>query len=620
MPADRSIPPVQVILTPPDSTHIRQILKEYIATQAAEWLFLGDRPEDVFTLEHDLEPYLRKVEISDSLQEIAQRYRHPFIDYIGELTRDHCGISWFLTSLSEKNPFASPFYFSFCAMVACMEYLATARGTMIVVCGSPGIQDALAINLRGKGFTVVSCPESTLCSLADAITIRVLGSAQRCWFITRFGLRILLARLFQPTVPKLEEGETPVPTILIHAWADQRSFLESGAFWDIFYGDLVPILSRDAKVWYVIDVLPTMAYLLALFSLRGLKKTGYLLQERFLSLRDIPLALAASRRGSRELGRVPPFGNMEIAPLVFDEQKVDVLNARGAQSYLYYRAGQRLAAFHPAPVYLYTFENHMWEKCTIKGIREAGPQARVVGYAHTLVYPMNLSYSLSRHETACTPLPDLILTNGTQPRDVLIEAGFPESSIHVCGALRYGALSQSRGVLKEKGGYAILVAGSVSMQRTIELIHKALQAFAESPDVPVWIKCHPNLPFSFMERMLPPLPPHFAIREETVETLFSATGVVLFTESTLAVEAAACGIPVIHVKLECSLDMNIFEGFPTIPSLGSPGEIRHAALMLRGQSLGEIPEIRKFIGTLFGEVDPDRIRTLVHPHHPPVPG
>jgi len=620
MTAESPSPSVQVILTPLRTRLITRILKRQSPHPVTGWIYLGNNPAESIRLDEVFGRSVPKVSIADRLQDAAQRYRHLYIDYIGALTMDHCGIPWFLTSFSEKNPFASHFFHSFCSIVACREYLATAPGTVIVVCGSPGIQDALATNLRASHFSrVISCRD-TLRSFLDGVTTRLLGTGRKFWFIARYAFRIVVAHLVQPRGIPREDSLSREPVALIHAWTDQRSFREPGSYWDIFYGDLLPILSRDFRVRYIIDVLPTMGYLRALSHLMRLDQFQCILQERFLSPFDLHRASLARRRGYRDLAGMPLLDGMQVGPLIDDEKRLDSLTTRGEQSYLCYRAARRIAALHPSSPYFYTFENHMWEKCTIEGIREASSRATVVGYAHTLVYPMNLSYSLSCRETACTPLPDLILTNGRQPRDMLIEAGFPESRIHVCGALRYGTLRQSRGVLKEKGGHGILVAGSVSTPRTIELIHKALQAFAENPDTPVWIKCHPNLPFSCVERMLPPLPPHFAVREEPVETLFPATGIVLFTESTVAVEAAACGIPVIHVRLDCSLDMNIFEGIRMIPSLGSPGEIRHAAMMLQGQSLGEVPEIRKFIGTLFGEVDPDRIRALVHPDHPPDPG
>ncbi|MDD1659591.1 MAG: hypothetical protein LUQ62_00095 [Methanomicrobiales archaeon] len=584
------------------------------------WIYLGDRPEVAIGLEKFFRDNLRRVSISGLLQDTAHSYRHRYIDYIGALTGAHCHIPWFLTSLSEKNPFASTFYLSFCSMVACMEYLSTARGNVIVVCGSEGIQAALAENLRARhAYEILYC-RSRMLTFRDAVLTRLLGTVMKFWFAARYAVRILVASAFHRILMPEKVSSLQEPLVLIHAWTDLRSFRTPGTFWDIFYGDLVSILSPDAKVRYVIDVLPTIAYLKALYFLRGIRDADFILQEFYLTLPDIPRALRAKREGYRDLGAVPPLDGILVDALVREEMKGDSLSTRGEQSFLCYCAARRIAAAHPARAYLYTFENHMWEKCTLKGLRECRPETRTVGYAHTLVYPMNLPYSLAESEASCTPLPDLILANGKHPRGVLIDAGFSGPSIHVSGALRYGSFRQPEGAGEEGDRNAVLLAGSVSIPRTIELIHKAFQAFDHAPETPVWIKCHPNLPFSRLRPLLPPLPSHFTVREEPVESLLPGTGVVLYTESTVAVEAAAWGIPVIHVKLDCSLDMNIFAGLPQVPSVSSPEEIQRSARDLMIRRAGQVQEVRKHIGSLFEPVDPVRIRSLVLQGHLPEGG
>jgi hypothetical protein len=605
-------PLTKIILISPHLSLVRRIQAGSCGKAISGWIYLGSDPVVAARMQEAFGPSVPRADITATLQDTARRYRKAYIDFIGALSKEPCSLPWLLTSLSEKNPFASSFFLSFCSIAACMEHLERAGGTVVVVCGSRGIQQSLAGTLAARGQNGIrSCDRFPHPVLVGA-RARLTGMIQHAWFAVRYTGRILLARTFHRLIRKRDGGRSP-GTVYLHAWTDGRSFKKPGSYGDIFFGDLVPILSPVAPACYLVDVLPTMGYLAALLQLRRVKHPEYVLQEYYLTPADIPRAIRAARGSYGNCSTVPALEGIRVEPLIAEERMADAMTARGAQSFLCYLAGRRLAAANPMAAFVYTFENQMWEKCFLAGIREVQPGARTVGYAHAIVNPNNLSYSYSRWERPCTPLPDLILTNGTRPRQVLLEAGFPGASIHVGGALRYDGITATASPERSTRGRIIVLAGSVSITRTVELISKAILAFRDDPDLPVRIKCHPNLPFRYLESMVPPLPAHFTVSDEPVPDLLSSAGLLLYTESTVAVEAAALGIPVIHVKSDCSIDINIFEDFPLVPSVRSPEELRAGARNLLDHPWTDPREVMEYIAGLFGPVNPALIRSLVVP-------
>ncbi|MDD1655577.1 MAG: hypothetical protein LUO91_07760 [Methanomicrobiales archaeon] len=602
--------PSTILLIPPHPSLVRRIADGSTGGRPAGWMYLGGDPVAAYRMQEAFGPSVPRIGITATLQETARRHRQAYVDFIGGLSPQPCSLPWLLSSLSEKNPFASSFYLSFCSIAACREQLGKATGTVVVVCGSPGIREALAGALAGQGYGDVRCEGQFPHPLLGRIHPGLTGAARHGWFAMRYLGRILLARLYHRLVPAGAGGRPG--TVYLHAWTDRRSFRTSGSYWDIFYGELVPILSTAAPCCYLIDVLPTMGYLPALLHLRRLQDRDHVLQEYFNMPIDIVEAIRAARESYRGLGTVPPLEGIPAGPLIAEDMAADAATTRQAQSYLGFLAGRRLAASTPIGAFVYTFENQIWEKCILAGIREGRPGIRTVGYAHAIVNANNFSYSYSRREEPCTPLPDLILANGEESRRVLAAAGFPPDRIRVGGALRYGGIPD-QGQARPVQGRTVVLAGSVSIPRTIELVTKAVLAFREDTDLPVRIKCHPTLPFRYLEGRVPPLPPHFSLADGPPQDLLDAAGLLLYTESTMAVEAAARGIPVIHVKSDCTIDINIFENVPGVPSVSSPEELRAVAKDLLEHPETDLREVREYITGLFGPVNPPLIRSLVVP-------
>lgn len=223
----------------------------------------------------------------------------------------------------------------------------------------------------------------------------------------------------------------------------------------------------------------------------------------------------------------------------------------------------------------------MWEKMLYLGIRQSDKKCQLIGYAHSVISPMYLFYSLAESERNIAPLPDVILVNGQLAKDRLSDAGFDERKIVICGAYRYGSMKYAAAnpdTVKDRK--SILIIPTSGFDETIELIDKVIAAFSETKGITVTIKPHPQVPADKITRIFPKLPPQFLFSLDPVEKLLNTTDLVIFTESAASIEALAQHIPVLHIRSDLRIDMNIFEGIEPIQSVAMPEDIEKISLEL----------------------------------------
>ena len=115
-----------------------------------QWVYLGKNVPFSLKLEQLLGTST-KIKIGDLLQEIAKEFRQEYIDYIGELSlaaeRLHPIGCWWLSSVSEKNPFISDVFLHFCYIKFCQRIIGNLSSDLFIVCETRALAQALLSNL-----------------------------------------------------------------------------------------------------------------------------------------------------------------------------------------------------------------------------------------------------------------------------------------------------------------------------------------------------------------------------------------------------------------------------------------------------------------------------------------
>jgi hypothetical protein len=588
------------------------LLKSLLTTLPREkygsWIYLGKDFRTCKKLETLIGTRADRIHISDDLQECARLHREDYLDYIGEVFTGCDSPVWFLSALAEKNPFASDFFLHFCYLAVSLDQIRTTDTDLIIIGENRAVLASIVDNLKDDSSVEIIRYDSGLLSIAESARFFCTKNINILVFLSRFFLRILLARLFSLIKMRSRKLTSGDPVILTHTWTDSRSFPVNGVYHEAYLGNLCDNLkTQTGNFFYLSDVLPTLWYPKALFRLVPVKSQLFLMEE-FLSVADPLKALVHVRTQYPDNLKEIPLSGLDVGALVRNDLFMDRQTTRVEQTYLNYAICNNISLQIPVRSFLYTFENHVWEKAFCDGIKKVG-DTRLIAYAIVFVNRMYTCYSLSETEKLAIPQPDVLLVSGAQGKEMLEASGFEGDSIIIGGAVRYPNLQKTRETPAAGSGKNIVLALSGEINSSLELVFKSLDAFSHNVDLHIIIKCHPTIPFSKLSPFLPALPGHFSVSEEMMETLLGKADLVMYTESTVSVEAAFRGIPVIQVRSDHTIDINIFEGEPSVPSCANPKDIcRHATRILNGD---ETLPPNDVITHLFSPIDMQKITSVI---------
>ena len=558
-----------------DKKPSRHFLASIFSSEHAGWVYLGKNVSLVLDIEKTLDgTSCKKIDIGDLLQTTARDTRQSYIDYVGNLFREEYGITWWLTSVSEKNPRISDLFLYSCYLRVAEILAAESDNDLVFLCESRSLMLALSAALQKNTTLDVRSRYPAFVSIRHLLFRSTGFITGYSFFLLRWTLRWFLAHVYCFVTPadRGRSGSGDMARVLLHSWTDQRSFSKPAAYQEVYLGSLGDELTaRKYSVQYLIDVLPTLFYPVALLKLRTCRQ-DCIPMERFLSPVDILYAMYVGIFCLPLPEEIPLYRGMDISPVIRDEIQNDRLHPRAAQAYLCYAIGKRIQKTCPPRMFVYSFENLMWEKMFCASLKSTSPDIRITGYAHSVVDPMYLFYSISERERSIMPLPDRIIVNGKRAKDVLAASGFPDEMIFVGGAFRYPQLSVSAGHIRHTRKKTICIATAAGIGETLELIRKARIAFGEKEGIVCKVKLHPTLPSSILAQILP-LPGNFELCDEPVQVLLPAIDLLVYTSSAISVEALAGGVKILHVKSDFFIDMNIFADDPEVRSVSTPEEL-----------------------------------------------
>jgi len=530
-------------------------------------------------------------EIQDRVKRLSEQLRQAYIDYIGDISRTQPR-DWWRTSVSEKNPYISKTFFYACCIEACREYLAgdDVGSRAVLRVDDPELRRALDKNLRRAGLSArLSGPKwywvwTTIRELTRIPLYQI--------YFLRHATKILYARyryrlhLSQPV--QVLKG---TPVCLTNTWVDLRAYsLETGEFKDADFADLTTYLrSKGHSVAGLASISFEGASYGKVVRYIAQSNVPYLVPHAFLRLRDLITCLWRSFVKIPKRRKYPAFAGLEISDFIFGDLLREWTTQRDADHFLVERWVER---FKEAGIvigrFIYTFENHTWERVICNALRTAYPPVRLIGYQPNGLPLMLLNYFISNSESQSIPLPDRIVANGPYTAELLSSSGYGSNRVVLGGGLRQSYLQpvlyrgNGASVRPRPNGPRILVTPSIGRSSTVELIRKVLRAFDRLSKMEIILKCHPSIQF---ERMKPHLgsvhlPPHFRVSVEPLMSLLPTADLLIYNDGTFpAAEALAFGIPVIFVEPDCGLSFDSLDGFPHVRRTArTPEKIAELAL------------------------------------------
>lgn len=194
-------------------------------------------------------------------------------------------------------------------------------------------------------------------------------------------------------------------------------------------------------------------------------------------------------------------------------------------------------------VVLWPWENHGWERQFVRDGQALG--IRLIGYQHSVIGRQMLNYAPASNVDALNSIPAHILCTGLATQEQLTAWGIPPQRLHIGGARRSFSLGQGHSNPTAPIYLALPFDGAIAHQM-VEAARIATRAGWQ-----FLIKDHPMTPFAFI--------PSKGLERSTAPLSAIATvGAVVFAATTVGLEAAIMGLPVLRFRPHDRIALDIF--------------------------------------------------------------
>lgn len=557
----------RVIVCAPLKASINKVLRQLKGSDF-RWVYLGEDVSKAIAIERQLRDTGQRIEIAEELQKIAHSLRQPYIDYVGKLSLESNSISWWVGSLSEKNPWMSKAFLYACYIRLCQTILnSNGQGTLVLLCENKALRVCIIRNISNFHKWEIHRIESLSHTIVGVFRNALGVAINKGYFVVSSIYRLLLAKHHGLNQIPGEKQEGGNGLVLLHNWVDPRSFDANGKYHDNYFGELVHYLRNKGRNVIIVPwILGTVSYRQTLKKMvQG--SENFLVPESFLRVSDILRVSVKTMLNIPAKRTYPTFEGIEVSKIIIDDCRRDWVGTRTASSLLLYDVVKRWRnAGIPIDAFIYDYENHVWEKAYCTALREFYPSTKIIGYQHATVPRMLLNYFFSKDELPILPFPDKVITTGKYTEKLFKESGYDSRKVVRGGAIRYASLvnkEKNTPVKKNTSSPVILVTPSIDKNETVELVWKILEAFGRKNEYKIVFKFHPHCPYSYIAKDFGILPEHFVVSDKPVSELLRESDVLLYTSSATCLEALSHGVPALHIKSDFVIDRDNLSDFPS---------------------------------------------------------
>lgn len=544
-------------------SHSLSAVKRRFAEEPVSWVYLGQDIAKFYRVEQNFQGRGTRLDTTQQFQRTAQDLRLPYLTYLYKMGQELSSLRWWISSLSCRRVDASSKTFhQACYLKVALDLVKTWQGPepLVIVVADQPVRTGLERNLAadgGVGVTVFGSRRSfPFRSIWDILNMGV----HRSFFLLRQSYRVFVSRWVISNAYLPAENTT-----LLISWATSDNLSRGEDFHKSFFGDLTAQLGKIGhQVAIVPMILPGVPYKKAIV---GLRNAGYpvLVPDRYLSFLDLIRAAVSSFAKPPLPESIPNFYGMDISPLIREDLRKHWVSNQAMDALLTDLLVRRWGSFGSLiSRIIYIYENQPWERALCWQARRSLPATTLVGYQHTRMPQLLLNFYVAPGEEDSAPLPDRVVTVGQHTAQLLTSEGFTTGRVKVGGALHLQDLmalrSQLGGSSQSGGRPTVLVACSNSLEEAAELVQLATALFDEDEGVRVAIKCHPIMPFEKVSHFIgAELPKHVEVCDKPITELMLQSSVMVYSGSTVCIQALALGLPAVHVLPQFDFDLDPLE-------------------------------------------------------------
>lgn len=510
--------------------------------------------EDCFVI--DLKNINLGLDLDENIDKEA--IEREYIDLIASLGKKDGSIYWWASYLSEKNSLTSKLFPRLYSLFVVDKKIRKIQDKDIIIFSSDRVlMRQIAHNYR-KSFAVKYLSKNIMATRLSGLKAEIKGVFGQVKKALSEYRKLLIVRYLLHESKDIIKKERPF--VVIRTWLTPGNY-RSGSFRDSYFQGLLKFLSSEGKNLLIFGgIISDYKDMIGLF--KGNKTDIVIPTDFYLKGIDVFRCLLGVCFYRPIVRKKPAFLEMDIRHLILAELSHDIITTRFFDVLLQYYSCKRLAESVCIERFIYTFENYAWEKLSILGLRSQSPGIKITGFQHAFISKNSFRYFPGNEEKDILPLPDRIITIGKRVVEILKERGrYPEGIFSVGCALRQEYLFGLSPLTRNRNG-DILAVFTMTIEETIKMVDFILEGgLADRPEK-VYLRFHPaTIVDDVFKNLKFTLPSNFIVSDNPdIKTEIERCGIVLYTQTTVCLEALKLGRPVIYLDVNYPIEADpLFE-------------------------------------------------------------
>jgi len=478
-----------------------------------------------------------------------EKLREEYIDFIGVLNKKYASLLWWAGSISSKNQFVSGLFRNICRFLQFIEAAEkNSQEKIIVLTNDMSLIDQIRaycnennikVNLYGWKFRTKSKFFLQIITLISSTSRFLVSGWRRKYLISR--------NLRETIIGKLNCKKY---YYVLRTWIDNRSFNSENKFYDTYFGKLDEYIQKKKNIIILVEILSDFNENLQKIK-NNVSNKLIIPQEYFLYYLDYIRALLLSLKKIDIHSDDTKFFGYNVHRLIQNELKSNLFEGEIRNNLLYYFIAKNLSKQVQCDFFTYTFENHSWEKMIILGLKKYSKDTFTIGYQHSNITKRLFNYFNSEKERSIVPYPNKIISVGKVSQKILVKyCNYEESIVKEGCALRYEYIYKTD-IFERTKKHNILVATSASINESTKVIEFICRTLKKS-HYTIIFRPHPLISFEkIKEKLDDKLNSNFIIsKKSNVEQELKTSDILIYTLTSLCLEAVMVGIPVIYVDID----------------------------------------------------------------------